>query len=850
MGGGADPEPATYIVTFNANGHGTAPDKITNVSSGQTITKPTDPNAEGYTFAGWYKESGCTNEWNFATDTVTGNITLYAKWTANIDHYTVTFNANGASSGQTFTRETTGSGKVQSVSLEKPDELAKGGYTFMGWSNKANYAQLVRSGSNTPQWNSYDYDCSDGEGTVKFYSVVGSGSPSTAALTEKDITLYAVWAENTLDVDGDGSGDYPILSLAGKNVSSNATIKVLKDYTDLTYLEQSDHTLTLDLNGKKITDGSVMVGGGSLTSTGGGTLAGGAILASGALTLRDVALTGMILQQTGTLTVESGTFGGLLKYGGQQVNGTTVLQGGTFQAMQLDGEALLDGRSVVYYNMSASSEDDAINGLKAMLASGKVFSQADNLIKTEQVQDDGDPAGWIAYYEGEVRVISDGATPVTYTVTVQSDGNGTASASSDSAAEGTEITLAASPNSGYRFQAWEVVSGGVTIRNDKFTMPAGDVTVKAVFEDVSAPEPVKYAVTVTVAPAQGGTAAGGGTYDVGTSVTVTAVPASGYRFVRWVESGMEVSAAASYTFIVTRETALAAEFSYVGSGTGGSGVTTYPVAVGDTAHGTAKADRTRAASGTTVTITVTPDDGCALDGLTVTDQNGREISVKDKGSGKYTFTMPASKVTVSVTFAETGASCSDCPRDETCPIWPFTDASTTAWYHDGVHYCIENGLMSGYGNGLFGPNNNLSRAQLAQILYNKEGQPAVTGGSGFTDAADGAWYAGAVTWAAANGIAAGYGNGLFGPNDPITREQLAVMLWRYAKFKGCDTTQGGMIIREFSDYESISGYAMDAMTWAVNTGVISGYEDKTLHPQANATRAQVAQMLKNFLEKQ
>lgn len=280
-----------------------------------------------------------------------------------------------------------------------------------------------------------------------------------------------------------------------------------------------------------------------------------------------------------------------------------------------------------------------------------------------------------------------------------------------------------------------------------------------------------------------------------------------------------------------------------------SSVTTYSVTVEDTTHGTAKADRTRAASGTTVTITVTSDDGCTLDGLTVTDKNGREIAVKDKGSGKYTFTMPASKVTVSVTFTEIGTSYSNCLRDETCPIWPFTDASTTVWYHDSVHYCIENGLMSGYGNSLFGPNDNLSRAQLAQILYNKEGQPAVTGGSGFTDVADGAWYADAVTWAAANGIVAGYGNGLFGPNDPITREQLVVMFWRYAEFKGCDTTQEGMIIREFSDYGSISGYAMDAMTWAVNTGVISGYEDKTLHPQANATRAQVAQMLKNFLEK-
>ena len=433
--------------------------------------------------------------------------------------------------------------------------------------------------------------------------------------------------------------------------------------------------------------------------------------------------------------------------------------------------------------------------------------------------------------------------PDHYTVTVQTDENGTASASADSAAEGTEITLTAVPNSGCRFKEWQVVSGGVTIADNTFTMPAGDVTVKAVFEKIPDPEPTKYTVTAAAEPAQGGTAAGGGTYDAGASVTVTAAPAEGYRFVRWTENGVEVSAAASYTFTLTKDTVLTAEFSYVGGGNGGSNVTTYPVTVGDTTHGTAKADRTHAAGGTTVTITVTPDEGYELDELTVTDKNGREISVKDKGDGKYSFTMPAGKVTVSVTFAET-----DCPRDETCPIRPLTDAGTTAWYHDGVHYCIENGLMSGYGSGLFGPNDALTRAELAQILYNKEGQPGVTGGSVFTDVADGAWYTSAVTWAAANGIVTGYGNGLFGPNDPITREQLAAMLWRYAEFKDCDTTQGGMSIREFNDYGSVSGYAMDAMTWAVNAGVIGGYEDQTLRPQAGATRAQAAQMLKNFLE--
>ena len=392
-----------------------------------------------------------------------------------------------------------------------------------------------------------------------------------------------------------------------------------------------------------------------------------------------------------------------------------------------------------------------------------------------------------------------------------------------------------------------ITYGGQTCTTNNLTVKRGTQTALTI---TGVPEKIESGDSFTLA-AEGGSGTGWITWSVVSgpaeidqngTVTVTGTGEITVKVVKAGDTEYEQTEC-SVTFTAVKKPSPGSS-----SSGNGSSVMTYPVTVEDTAHGTAKADRTHAASGTTVTITVIPDDGCTLDGLTVTDKNGREISVKDKGDGKYTFTMPAGKVTVSVTFAEISASYADCPRDEACPIWPFTDASTTAWYHDGVHYCIENGLMSGCGSGLFGPNDNLSRAQLAQIFYNKEGQPTVTGGSVFTDVADGAWYTPAVTWAAANGIVTGYGNGLFGPNDPITREQLAAMLWRYAEFKDCDTTQGGMIIREFSDYESISGYAMDAMTWAVNAGVIGGYEDQTLRPQATATRAQAAQMLKNFLE--
>ncbi len=179
-------------------------------------------------------------------------------------------------------------------------------------------------------------------------------------------------------------------------------------------------------------------------------------------------------------------------------------------------------------------------------------------------------------------------------------------------------------------------------------------------------------------------------------------------------------------------------------------------------------------------------------------------------------------------------------------VWtdPYTDVAKDAWYYDAVRYVSENGLMGGYGNGLFGPDDVLSRAQFAQILYNKEGKPTVTGGSVFTDVAPGAWYANAVTWAAAQGIVNGYGSRTFGPNDDITREQLIVMLWRYA---GSPTAAGREL--RFADADKAGAWAEEALCWAVENGIIHGQGNGKLDPQGLATRAQVAQMLQNFLER-
>lgn len=180
---------------------------------------------------------------------------------------------------------------------------------------------------------------------------------------------------------------------------------------------------------------------------------------------------------------------------------------------------------------------------------------------------------------------------------------------------------------------------------------------------------------------------------------------------------------------------------------------------------------------------------------------------------------------------------------------PFTDLAAGAWYEDAVAYVYRHDLMSGFSEDTFGPNAALSRAQLCQILYNMEGRPAVTGSGSFSDLADGAWYTDAVTWAASKGIVDGYGGGLFGPDDNITREQLASILYRYAQARGDDVSVGeDTNILSYSDAADVAEYAISAMQWACGAGVITGISESALAPRGEATRAQTAAMLMRFCE--
>lgn len=278
------------------------------------------------------------------------------------------------------------------------------------------------------------------------------------------------------------------------------------------------------------------------------------------------------------------------------------------------------------------------------------------------------------------------------------------------------------------------------------------------------------------------------------------------------------------------------------SGGGGGGAvapTTYDIVIPSALANTVKADKTKAAAGDTVTLTVSGEGT-----LTVTDANGKTVALTDFGSGKYTFKMPSAKV--SVGFKTTADQPCDGGKD--CPSAPFTDVDTAKWYHLSVDYVLTHKMMNGVSSRAFAPNANLTRGMLVQILYNLEGKPKGTAAH-FSDVQADAWYAEAVGWAASNKVVTGYADGTFRPNAAVTREQAAAILYRYAQSKGIDVSVGeNTNILSYVDVQQASEYAIPALQWAVGAGVLNGKNGGRLAPTGTATRAEIAAIMQRWCE--
>ena len=364
-------------------------------------------------------------------------------------------------------------------------------------------------------------------------------------------------------------------------------------------------------------------------------------------------------------------------------------------------------------------------------------------------------------------------------------------------------------------------------------------------------EGTSYAVTVN-------SGTGGGDYAEGATVTITADAApSGKVFDKWTTSdGVTFANASSATTTFTmpaKAVTVTANYKTASTpytpssggngGNGGYSPTTYTPVITDTQHGKVTVSPTSPTSGAKVTITVKPNAGYEVDTLTLTDASGKSVTYTDNGNNTYTFTQPSSKVTVNVTFKPEQAA-------PTADVFaPYNDLDKTKWYADGIRYVLENGIMSGYGNGTFGPNDNTSRAMMAQILFNIEGGQSVSDALKYSDVNGADWYAEAIRWASAENIMDGYGNGVFGPNDAMTREQLVTIMYRYAKKKGIDVSVGeDTNILSYDDAFDVSEWAIPAMQWAVGSGLITGRTNTTLNPRDTATRAEIATIIMRYCE--
>ena len=272
----------------------------------------------------------------------------------------------------------------------------------------------------------------------------------------------------------------------------------------------------------------------------------------------------------------------------------------------------------------------------------------------------------------------------------------------------------------------------------------------------------------------------------------------------------------------------------------GSSVKRYDVTLADTDNGTITATHKRASKNSTVTITATPADGYVVDAVTVTEKDGDKVEVTKKDDNKYTFKMPASDVTVKATFK------AEQTEPEQPSGLPFTDVAKDAWYFPAVEYVFNNGLMNGTTATTFAPNVELNRAMMAAVLYNMEGGPACDKSGLFSDVADGKWYTDAVNWAASNNIVSGMPDGTYAPDQALTREQMASILYRYAEYKGIDVSARADL-STFTDGTTVSPWAQDVVQWAVAEKLMSGNGNE-LQPKGTASRAQVATVLMNYCE--
>ncbi len=393
----------------------------------------------------------------------------------------------------------------------------------------------------------------------------------------------------------------------------------------------------------------------------------------------------------------------------------------------------------------------------------------------------------------------------TYPVIVASTGNGTVSADYAHAAKGTKVTLTAVPDEGFQFKEWKVISGNAAISNNSFTMPDSAVSIEAVFEKKSEP-PIGGGGSIG-----GGGIGGGGQLPQGPDI-VKNLDGSTTETIKQPDGTIvEITKHPDGTTIAVESRK---DGTRVETKTDNNGNTTAEVKPGK--------------PGTDTTVMVpTPNKPAPGEVLVIVNADRTEKVVPKSIPGEKGLTFTTDKnVTVKVEN-----------RGKT-----FTDVPHGYWAEEAITFVTARGLFNGVSETRFAPNQGMTRGMLAVVLYNLESNPQYTANGSFTDVADDTWYKDAALWAAQQGIVNGYSNGNFGANDQITREQLAVMLYRYAGSPAVPN-----LLLDFTDADQVDSYADSAMRWAVEKGIIGGKGNGILDPKGTATRTQVAAILMRFM---
>ena len=513
-------------------------------------------------------------------------------------------------------------------------------------------------------------------------------------------------------------------------------------------------------------------------------------------------------------------------------NGSGLYITGSLASPDAYGKLYANGGSVDGDVVLGDTEDGpcTITGSGGTVFNGKVTVTPGSTIEkgtfNDEVINNGTITGGVftgTVINGEDGTIAEGVSIPNLKFIVAFDNEGTKT--TETIAKGDKLTAPTTQTKeGYRFGGWYYDNNGGKAKWDFDT----DTVTRAMTLTA------KWVQTYTVAfDTNGGSAVAPVTVDTGSTVTKPADPTkSGYTFGGWYKDSTLQTPWDFANGTVTADTTLYAKWtanppapSYDDPDP------TYAVSAPAAENGKIAVSPKNASAGSTVTITVKPDSGYVLETISATDRNGNDLKLTDRGNGKYTFTMPGSRVEVKVTFME-----------DNSVLNFFYDVPNGAYYYDAVKWAVDNGITGGVGNSFFAPNQPCTRGQIVTFLWRAAGSPVVNYAMNMTDVAEDAYYGEAVRWALSEGITTGIGDTAFGPDAACTRAQAVAFLFRYAVASGMDAVTLADLISGFADAASVPGYAVSAMNWALSQGIMQGSGTQLLSGNT-CTRAQIVTFL-------